>query len=171
MDGESIPGYVNKITEDGKKYITFSEPEAWHMKWAFETISKGLLATEHVFNQAKEKGLKCNRNSFLQAIKNPCYCGKVIVPQFKDEDMYLAEGKHKPLISERLFYEVQDVLKGKNRNKGIKIVSHNLLPLRGFLLCPECQKVLTGSPSKGRYAYYYYYHCQKQCKVRFKAGK
>ncbi|MEO7978051.1 zinc ribbon domain-containing protein [Flavobacterium sp.] len=41
------------------------------------------------------------------------------------------------------------------------------LPLRGYLLCPECGKLLTGSPSKGRNQYYRYYHCASSCGVRF----
>ena len=34
-------GYVNKITEDGKKYIAPKEPEAGIMKWAFKTLATG----------------------------------------------------------------------------------------------------------------------------------
>ncbi len=44
------------------------------------------------------------------------------------------------------------------------------MPLRGFLICPECGRILTGSASKGRYDYYYYYHCISSCGCRFKTG-
>ena len=43
------------------------------------------------------------------------------------------------------------------------------LPLRGFLLCPNCGKQLTGSASKGRSNYYHYYHCNSACGFRHKA--
>jgi len=41
--------------------------------------------------------------------------------------------------------------------------------LRGFLLCPKCGTILTGSGSSGNGGKYYYYHCNSQCGVRFKA--
>ncbi|SDH18939.1 hypothetical protein SAMN05192573_107163 [Mucilaginibacter gossypii] len=44
------------------------------------------------------------------------------------------------------------------------------LVLRGFLYCPLCAKQLTGSTSKGRHAYYTYYHCKSPCKVRYNAN-
>jgi site-specific DNA recombinase len=50
-----------------------------------------------------------------------------------------------------------------------KIVSPGRLPLRGFLKCPKCTRMLTGSPSKGCRGYYYYYHCSSACGVRFNA--
>ena len=51
-----------------------------------------------------------------------------------------------------------------------RAISLNMLHLRGFLRCPECHKMLTGSVSKGKYYRYYYYHCDgTKCKCRFKA--
>jgi site-specific DNA recombinase len=79
---------------------------------------------------------------------------------------------HEPIIKENLFYEVQDVLSGRKRATATKMVSHDKLPLRGFLECPACGKKLTGSASRGRHGgYFHYYHCSPGCKCRFKAGK
>ena len=44
------------------------------------------------------------------------------------------------------------------------------LPLRGSLICDCCGKKLTGSASKGNGGKYYYYHCGKGCKRRFKVN-
>ncbi len=44
-----------------------------------------------------------------------------------------------------------------------------MLQLRGYLICPKCGKLLTGSASKGRNGRYYYYHCISSCGTRFKA--
>lgn len=171
--GKALPGYKNRITEDGKhKYIALDEPEATHMKWAFEHLAKGTFATEHVWMMAKERGLRCARTSFWDAVKNPVYCGKIIVPKFKDEEMYLADGIHDPLIPESLFYKVQDIINGRRRNYlngGAKASSSEEYPLRGFLTCPVCGRNMTGSSSKGRRALYYYYHCKLSCKQRFRA--
>ncbi|MFN0290161.1 recombinase family protein [Pedobacter helvus] len=168
--GKALPGYANKCTEDGKtKYIAIDEPEASHMKWAFETLAKGFYATEHVWMLAKERGLKCPRTTFWDAIKNPCYCGKVVVPAFKDEPMQLVEGKHEALVSESIFYAAQDAMNGRKREfkvHGAKAITPEEFPLRGFLGCPVCGRMLTGSGSKGRSMHYYYYHCTNKCRQR-----
>jgi site-specific DNA recombinase len=41
--------------------------------------------------------------------------------------------------------------------------------VRGFLICPRCGKLLTGSKSKGHTKYYTYYHCTTGCTCRFNA--
>ncbi|RQO75260.1 hypothetical protein DBR43_07830 [Pedobacter sp. KBW06] len=142
-----------------------------HLTWAFETIAEGVFATDVVWRMAKERGLKCQRNTFWDLIRNPIYCGKIVVPRDEHTEMYLADGKHKPIISESLFWDVQDVLNARKKAQQVKIETPENLPLRGFLYCPECLKTLTGSPSKGRTGHYYYYHCKSPCKSRFSALK
>lgn len=74
------------------------------------------------------------------------------------------KGQHKALISEALFYDVQDVLDGRKRGQ-----YRLTLPLRGFLTCPKCGKILTGSASKGHTRHYSYYHCFNGCSFRMRA--
>ena len=167
--GKAPAGYVNKIREDKTKYIELQEPEASHIKWAFKTLAEGTYATDVTWNLARERGMKCKRNTFWAVIRNPVYCGKVVVPPDEHNEMFLSDGKHQPLISEKLFWEVQDILNGRSKVQSVKAETPLNLPLRGFLYCPFCNKTLTGSPSKGRSEYYYYYHCKSPCKARFKA--
>ncbi|WP_081912651.1 recombinase family protein [Salegentibacter sp. Hel_I_6] len=170
MGGAPV-GYVNKITENGKKYIAPEEPNAALLKWAFTELSRGDFNTEQVWKRAKEKGLTCSKNAFWQAIRNPLYCGKIFIPRYKDEDSYLVEGQHEPIISEHLYNKVQEVLDNRGRKYRSKIKTLEDFPVRGFLTCPECDRVLTGSKSKGRSRYYYYYHCISPCKYRVNSGK
>ncbi|WP_097132298.1 recombinase family protein [Pedobacter xixiisoli] len=165
--GMALPGYKNLVTEGGRKYIAPIEPEASHMKWAFERISEGIYGTEVIWKMARRRGLKCSKSSFWSAITNPGYCGKVVVPAYKDEEMQIVEGKHEALISEELFYEVQEVMRGRKKKITLRQNFDEKLPLRGFLMCPKCDWMLTGSASKGRSAYYHYYHCKPECKVRY----
>jgi site-specific DNA recombinase len=167
--GKALPGYINRTREDGRKYIAVNEPEASHMIWAFERIAENIYATENIWDMARKRGLKCAKNSFWDAIRNPCYCGKVIVPKFKEEEMFLAQGLHQPLISENLFFDVQDVLTGRKKELAVRAGCPEELPLRGFLYCPVCSRILTGSASKGRSGYYFYYHCKASCRIRYKA--
>ena len=158
-------GYVNKTDEAGKKYIEPVEPQAGILRWAFETLADGQLNTEQVFNMAKVKGFTATKSLFWFAIRNPVYCGKIFIPKYKDEESRFVKGLHEPIISEALFYEVQDVLDGRKRHYRLKAVSNVSLPLRGFLTCSEngCDKILTGSASKGHTKHYAYYHCSRAC--------
>ncbi len=100
----------------------------------------------------------------------PVYCGIIVVPAFKEDELTFVKGQHQNIISESLFYKVQDVLNGNARPVATKVASPDILPLRGFLRCPNCNRMLTGSASKGRSKRYYYYHCScNTCGVRFKA--
>lgn len=164
-------GYANKTRENGTKYIAPKEPEASILKWVFTELAKGKYAASQIYLQAKEAGLSCSLNRFFVAIRNPIYCGKLIIPKFKDEDEYFVNASHEPIISESLFYEVQDVLNGKVKTIKTKVVAPDKLPLRGFIDCSKCTRTLCGSASKGRNAHYHYYHCSSKCGCRHKADE
>jgi site-specific DNA recombinase len=169
--GTAPIGYINKVYENGHKYIAPKDKEADIMRWVFKSISEEIFNTEQIWRLAKQKGLKCSKNNFWVAIRNPIYCGKIFIPKYKDEESRFVNGQHEPLINEALFFQAQDVLNGRGRKKisKPKIVSEDLLPLRGFVNCPKCNRALTGSASKGRNQYYYYYHCLPSCGFRQKA--
>ncbi len=161
-------GYTNLSDERGNKYIALKEPQASAMRWAFEEIARGKCTLADVFREIATMGISCKINNFYKIIHNPVYCGKVMIPKHQDEEEYMVDGVHEPLVSDALFYQVQEILK-RGKKTGPKKVSEELLPLRGFLKCPKCEKMLTGSASKGRKNYYYYYHCFKKCQGRHKA--
>ncbi len=171
MMGTAPYGYINKCTEDGRKYVAIKEPEASNIVWAFNQVSKGHLPSAKVREQMnKREGRKLTRNSFLDALRNIVYCGNVILRANDDEEEKIIKGKHEALISEELFMKVQKVLRRKS-NKDIflpggRIINEDRYPLRGLLLCPKCGKNLTGSSAKGRSKHYYYYHCTTDCGFR-----
>lgn len=162
-------GYENKTLEGGRKTIVLKEPQASILKSAFNDVSLGHSTIVDIWRKARKNGLKCSRSNFWNTLKNPVYIGKIVIPKLKDEESYAVDGLHEPLIPESLFYEVQDVLNGRKRAVKAKIVTIDMLALKGFINCPHCQKALTGSASKGRTAYYHYYHCMAPCGYRLKA--
>lgn len=164
-------GYINKVSETGRKYIAPDEFKSNLIKWIFETIANGTFTTEQVWKKALQKGFKCSKHGFWVIIRNPVYCGKIFVPRYRDEESHFVQGQHEPLISESLFYKVQDVLDGKRKRQRTKMEVDSMLPLRGFLICPKCGKLLTGSASKGCRNKYYYYHCTSKCGCRFGVHK
>lgn len=161
-------GYANKSYEDGRKYIAPVEPEASLMRWAFREISTGRYPVAQIWRKVRRKGISCSANNFRAMLRNPVYCGKIVVPAAKDEAAYWTEGLHEPLVSEQIFVRVQAVLKKSVRPRR-QLRSPRELCLRGLLKCPACRRMLTGSASRGRNGYFYYYHCQPGCTVRFKA--
>jgi site-specific DNA recombinase len=168
MGGAPV-GYVNRVREDGRKFIAPKAPESAIMQWVFETIVEGIVTTEQIWKEARKRGLKCIKNNFWVAIRNPVYCGKIFIKKFKEEDSRFVAGQHEPLISEGLYYAAQDVLDGKKKKQRTKITVDDRIPLRGFPLCPKCGRLLTGSGSKGRKLWYYYYHCSSACGFRSRA--
>jgi predicted RNA-binding Zn-ribbon protein involved in translation (DUF1610 family) len=165
--------YVNKITENGKKYVTLKEPEASNMIWAFNEIAKGIFSASQVMKMMnKREGKTVKISAFLAGLRNTAYCGKIYVEQYNEEEAHFVPSIHEPLISEELFDKVQDIMDG-NANlarPNVKIISDENLPLRGFHVCPECGHLITGSASRGRSSQkYYYYHCQSPCGYRYKA--
>lgn len=169
--GKAPLGYINKTAENGKKYIAIKQPEASLMKWIFEQLAEGTYSGEQILISAREKGLNCSKNNFYTIIRNPIYCGKVIVPKYKNEEAFLAQGLHEPLISETMFFNIQDILNGRKRELGQPISTPEALVLRGFLKCPNCHRSLSGSSSKGKQKHFTYYHCTSACGVRFRSEK
>ena len=161
-------GYINRM-EGSKKFIAPVEPAATMMKKAFHLILEDYHPIKHIWEQLKDKGMRLGRSQFYNAVRNPVYCGKIYVPAHKDEEEQFVNGQHEALVSEGDFFRAQNILEAAERKeyrpRGI-VDEH--LPLRGFLICPECGKILTGSGSRGRSKRYYYYHCTAECGFREK---
>ncbi len=169
--GSAPIGYKNAVNEEGKKCIVPAEQAAL-VRWAFNELSEGQKDAATVRNECHKKGLKLSKAAFYILIRNPVYCGNLVIPAYKDEEEIVVKGLHEPLISEALFDEVQDILNKRTKKKGYRICAKPELPLRGFLNCPRCGNLLTGSAStSGNGTKHWYYHCKNGCKERVMADK
>ena len=172
--GNCPKGYRNSRDENNKPIIIpdGAKDEAL-IKKAFEQFATGIFNIEELRRCLYKEGLKLTKNAFAGVLRNRTYIGKIYVPAYKDEPAQWVEGLHTPIISEDVFYTVQDVLSGRKRNIPNKIQTvREELPLRGYLQCPRCGRTLTGSGSTGRSGdKFYYYHCGKGCKERIKADE
>lgn len=164
-------GYVNCRNENGKATLEQVKDKAYLVRKAFKDYSKGILSTEQVRKKYYNRGLKLSKQGMLNMLKNPVYCGKIHIKEWKKEEEMVVEGLHLPIIDNSTFDTVQLLLKGKCKAPIHKFSEiDEKLPLRGHLLCHSCGRALTGSASKGRNGKrHFYYHCQPKCKVRFKA--
>jgi len=48
-------------------------------------------------------------------LRDPIYCGKIKVKAYRSEPEEIVTALHEPIISEELFFEVQNVLNGKKK--------------------------------------------------------
>ena len=171
--GRAPIGYDNKTREDGSKYIVINQIESSHLKWIFETIAEGIFMPDQIRKMANDRGFPVSRMNFYREIRNPLYCGMIVVKAYKEESEQWVKALHEKIISEVLFYKVQDILTGRSKVLRLQAVKNNeCLPLQGMLECATCSRNLTGSASRGKKGgYYYYYHSQASygCGCRYKA--
>lgn len=163
-------GYRNIRKEDGRGIIIPHPAEASLIKILFQEFCTGKYDTESLRRSMILKGLEVSRSRFPSILRNTVYTGKILVPAFKDEPEHFVKGQHEALIDEYTFQRVQDILDGKGKIRKSSSTIREEFPLRGFLQCRLCGGAMTASASKGNGGKFYYYHCQKGCKERFKAS-
>lgn len=168
--GHAPYGYKHSRTEQNKPCIVPGK-DAKLVQFAFAEMATGLYHIEEMRRIVAKKGLRIPRTRFWAMLRNPFYIGKVVVPAYKDEPEEVIKGQQEPLVSERLFFEVQEVLEGRKRKDlPTNRCQKEELMLRGFLTCSKCGRRLTGSASRNRHGVkYYYYHCKDECKERYRA--
>ena len=170
--GACLRGYKNTRDENNRPIIA---PEGGTqeklVRIAFKEFADGMHNIEELRKKLYKQGLKCERNSFWMLLRNKGYIGKVLVPAYKDEPAYWTDGIHEPIVDEETFYAVQDILEGRKKKMPNKFQTiRDEFPLRGYLTCPQCNRNLTASASKGRAGgKFFYYHCSGGCKERQKA--
>ncbi|WP_313805557.1 recombinase family protein [Flavobacterium sp.] len=143
--------------------------EALIVERAFKEVAKGIEPVEAIRKRLKnEYNCKLEKQQFYNMLKNVVYKGYVLIKEFKKEEKQIVIGLHQPIVSEKLFDKVQEVLLGRKRKAKLPSVVNEDFPLKKNIICPVCGKQITGSKSKGNGGYYFYYHCTSTCKVRHK---
>ncbi|NQY68278.1 MAG: recombinase family protein [Flavobacteriales bacterium] len=166
--GVAPKGYANKRDDNNKPIIVPNE-NAPFIERAFEMMASGECSQVDTLKELKSDGFKCSKNQFSVLLRNYTYIGKLKIPAYKEEEEIVVEGIHEALISEPLFHKVQQNINGKSKKAPPVYKKQDDLPLRGSLNCECCGRKLTGSASKGNGGRYFYYHCTKGCKIRYKA--
>lgn len=139
-------GYLNK-----DKGIVIDKSKAKYIKRAFELYRKSNISIKEIANILFKEGFrskagnKYHKSKIQRMLRNTFYYGVMFI-----QGEYYS-GTHKPIISKRLFDEVQEVLDGTNRSKRKK----HSFAFRGFLYCEKCGCLLTATTKKG----YNYYYC------------
>jgi len=153
-------GYIN----DYKNHAILPDPEkAPFVRKMFELYAAGNYSLEELLREIRSWGLlgkagkPVRKSSLASILRNPFYYG---VMRFNSE---LFDASHPPLVSKKLFDNVQEVLehKAKPIKKGqIKFA------FTGLIKCGECGAYITAESHKG----HIYYRCTKKivkCSQKF----
>ena len=91
-------------------------------------------------------------------LNQPVYAGYIEAPKW---DVSLRPGQHEPLISFQTYQRIQDRLGGGFYAPRKRNVNEDF-PLRGFVVCADCETPLTACWSKGAHSRHPYYLCPKR---------
>jgi site-specific DNA recombinase len=147
-------GYLN---DRNKRCIVVDPAKALLVRKAFELYATGNYALHEVRTRMNEVGFvaftgkRFSVSNFQTMFRNPFFYGVM------DSKGELFEGKHDPIISKRLFDEVQAVMARKSKSK-----TPALKPFlyRGLFRCGECGCFITTETQKG----HNYLRCTKRVK-------
>lgn len=140
-------GYVNSKV-NGKSNIVKTE-KAELVKLAFEMMAERKYTINAIRETLAVMGLKMAKSQFYKMLKNEVYIGWIC--KFGEKN----KGKYEPVITEALFYRVQQVM-NKKRLPILYKTQHPDFPLRRFVKDLKGEK-LTGAWSAGRAKKYAYY--------------
>lgn len=164
-----VPFGYQRCRLNGKASIEPHPEESDVVRFIFDRYSTGIIGQRELVVEVKRRfGIKIPLATLVLMLKRETYTGKIRIKAYRKEREQLVDGLFEPIISLDTFNSVQMILEGKSPAKSFRKDASDDFPLRGHLVCPSCGSHLTGSRSKGRNGYHYYYHCQHPCKVRFR---
>lgn len=143
---------VNKATN--KKQI-YPNDDAPKVKKIFELLDDGYNQLKVIEIMKKEEGIRIPPQTLEKRIKNVLYCGLM-----RNSEGELIKAIHEPIISEELFWSVQNKLNNRSRNNKNRNYENPIFPLIDYLYCGAKEHKMTGSLAKRKFPYY---HCQCKC--------
>ena len=162
-------GYQSGKNNEGKHILVPDPIYAPVVQEIFNEVANG-SSQEEIRKDLAKRGIKISSSNLSRILKRIVYIGKIIVPAFENEPMKIIEGVHEPIVSESVFYQVQQILNGNRKSRGKSLPKYAKLRddfhLRGVLNCEHCGNTMTSSYSKGKMGKKYgYYHCN-HCKLQ-----
>ncbi len=130
--------------------LDIDELKAPLVRKLFELYATGNYSLQMLMDVAREAGFCTNKTTFIsksgihKILQNPIYYGEIL---WKGKRY---QGKHQPIITKKLFDQVQAVLEGTNHPKETK----RNFAFAGLLKCDKCGCAMTPELKKGKYIYY-----------------
>ena len=133
------------------KTIKVVPKQAAYVKRIFELYATGAYTLSEMVDTLYAEGMrtpagrKVYKSQIHKILNQKFYTGLM---EFRE---VIYQGKHKPIISSKLFEQVQDVFHNRHHPKKEK----HFYSARGFLTCASCNCAITADTKKG----YQYYYC------------
>lgn len=146
-----LPAPLGYADNGGGRVKTPDPVTAPLVRQAFELYATGRYGLVSLSEELQRRGLRNRRGGrvslagLARLLKSEFYLGIIRIERTGEHFL----GKHEPLISKRLFDDVQDVLRGRRKIHGLK---HDFV-YRKTLRCAKCRYFLIGELQKGT-AYY-----------------
>jgi site-specific DNA recombinase len=149
---ESLAPYgYDQAVINGEQRITVNSTGEKLRKAFLMKANQGLSNVE-IVERLRQMGL---RNMYKQKLTkifaNPFYCGRIAHKMLDGE---VVKGRQEPLVSEAIFFKVNN-LQDQNRHGYKKMDTDDNLPLKRFVKCDKCSTVMTGYEAKPKGIYYY----------------
>lgn len=160
-------GYKYAADREHGKILVRVEPVASILVEALESFASGHLQSKGEFKHfldarpAFPKDTSTGKLYYTRVerlLTNIIYAGYVGMPAW---GVSPRKGHHEPLISLETFERIQERL-NENPKAPVRKDINQDFPLRGFVLCDDCGRVMTACWSKGRSKYYPYYLCDTE---------
>ena len=163
--GQAPEGYINDVRT---KTIVVDRKHSKTIRLAFEEYKQGDKRLEDVSHFLAQAGIVTRTGKRICKTKvsfilgNPFYIGLF---RYGGE---LHEGAHEPIITKKLFDEVQAVLKQRGRPE--RKAQNEPQPYCGLITCASCGMMITGEHKikrqlNGNIHTYTYYRCSKKNKA------
>lgn len=150
-------GYSFRDNEYGKRQL-YPNDRADIVRDIFKLAHEGIYTQMDIIAKMKRNGFKISKQTLSALLKNPVYCG-LLPDRYLQNGGKLIKGIHEPLISETMFYEVQAILSGRARTAVPRQRNNPNFPLRRFVICAHCGKIMTAAYVQGKKIKVGYYQC------------
>jgi site-specific DNA recombinase len=104
-----------------------------------------------IIRKLREVGVRITKQNISSMWRRAFYCGIQTNALLEGRPL---KGKWNPLVSEEVFWRVQDILDGNHHDYQIER-NNDSRPLVGTIFCPDCGKKLTGYEVKKKKLHYY----------------
>lgn len=155
--GRPYLGYTMGVV-DGKPCPVPQEPLFSLIRSMWYRVKSERLSLRGVQKELKKLGQKHYPVQTLSGVfTSQFYMGTIQSAKYGE-----IHGKHEPMIDQGTYYEVREILTGKQPHIPERHHLNEDFPLRGTLVCEYCSRHLSGSWSGGRRQKYPYYYCSSR---------
>ncbi|EDP97315.1 recombinase family protein [Kordia algicida OT-1] len=164
--GNAPIGFKNARDTQNRPILIHSD-KAKFIRKAFQWKANESLSNVEIIRRLKNYGVNLSPPRLTDMFRNPVYCGLIANSLLEGK---VVKGNHKPIVSKKLFLQVNNINAKKN-GAGFKHKKNNPhLPLKGFITCDGCGKPITGYTEK-IYKINYYRCNAKGCSGYSRADK